>query len=315
MISIIVCTYNRSENVRQTLESFFEQPGLAAADYELIVVDNNSSDDTAATVEQFVNRHNVRYIFERRQGLSNARNRGVEESHGQIVAFLDDDVIVDQNWLKNLGACFEQTEADIVGGKSYLIFQAEPPDWLENEFRINLSKVDLGTDRQILKNTSRLFGLNLAIRKETLQKAGGFDESLGRTGNLLIGGEESAIMAKIVADGGRLVYEPTAIVGHVIEPERLQWQYFKRLYVGFGRTFARNEPEAAMCVRLWRVVLGLGNMALKIPRLSLDCLGSDSAGQKRLAILRYIQLWGILRQRWQYLWQRPNTKCNQNPKP
>jgi len=108
MISVIVCTYNRASYLQKTLTSFFEQTCLGAVDHELLVIDNNSSDDTPQVVEEFKARPGARYIFERRQGLCCARNRGVAESRGEIVAFLDDDVIVDKNWLASLRKCFRK---------------------------------------------------------------------------------------------------------------------------------------------------------------------------------------------------------------
>ncbi len=139
MISAVVCAYNRASILRRMLESFFQQNYLNEIEYELIVVDNNSSDGTRRVVGEYLEHPQCRYIFEERQGLSVARNRGGAEGKGDIVAFLDDDVIVDKDWLKRLQECFEETKADVVGGRVYLIVEKEPPKWLGPEFRMFLS--------------------------------------------------------------------------------------------------------------------------------------------------------------------------------
>src|SRR5574341_2283004 len=129
MISVIVCTYNRSRILKRMLKSFFLQDCRDAINYELIVVDNNSTDDTRTVVSEFMHSPTVRYVFEGKQGLSVARNRGVAESNGEFVSFLDDDVIVDKTWLKKLQICCDETKADVVGGRIYLILNGEPPIW------------------------------------------------------------------------------------------------------------------------------------------------------------------------------------------
>ena len=237
-LSVVICTYNRSAMLVRTLKSFFEQKELENAPFELIVVDNNSTDDTRRVVEGFGPRPSLRYTFEPRQGLSAARNRGIQESRGRFVAFLDDDVIVDAHWLTNLRRAFAETNAAVVGGRSYLAFDTPPPDWLGPEFRTLLSEADLGSARIDVPDGKGLFGLNLSFEKSALVGAGGFDEQLGRTGTALLGGEETAVMRRIAAAGGRIVYAPGVVVGHIIDGPRLRWDYFERLAVGMGRSLA-----------------------------------------------------------------------------
>ncbi len=253
MISVIVCTYNRAQILKRMLKSFFEQNFLDTIDYELLVVDNNSSDDTRSVVDEFMHFLTLRYVFEEKQGLSIARNRGIAESKAEIVSFLDDDVIVDRNWLKRLWICFTETNADVVGGRTYLIFEKEPPVWLGRAFRLPLSLVDFGNERQFIPDGEGLFGLNLSFRKLAIKSAGGFDIKLGRCGSQLFSGEETVLIRRIASFKGRIVYDPDVVVGHIIGRERLEWGYFKKSAFGFGKTMARLEPVRNRTYQFLRV--------------------------------------------------------------
>lgn len=252
MVSVVVCTYNRSDVLRRMLQSFFEQDGLDRVDHELIIVDNNSTDDTRSVVEPFLSYPGFRYVFEKRQGVSNARNRGIAESRGNIVTFLDDDVVLGRSWAVNLKKAFEETGADVVGGRTYLIFEQEPPPWLQHEFRVFLSEVNLGEKRLFLDHGDALFSVNLAIRKSALDRAGGFDGMLGPNGSLVVGrGEDTALVRSLASVGARIMYEPTVIVGHLVGPERLTWDYFARHAAGTGKALALLEDRSST---LWQLL-------------------------------------------------------------
>ena len=264
MISIIVCTYNRSPILRRMLESFFKQQYLGDVSYEILIVDNNSRDETKLVVAEYLGNPECRYIFEPKQGLSVARNRGVSETKGDIVAFLDDDVIVDSCWLKRLEECYQETNADVVGGRAYLIIANETPEWLGPTFRVFLSEVDFGDDRQFRESGHGLFGLNLSFRRSALNEAGIFDEKLGRTGTQLITAEESALLEKLAIQKKLIVYEPKAIVGHIIGAERLEWDYFLKLAIGQGKTKDLMEYQCGRYWQLLRVASSLFDYARSI---------------------------------------------------
>lgn len=252
MISVVICTYNRCDLLERTLNSFHQQSCLADVDYELLVIDNNSADDTRKVAERFAEKHSVRYVFEDRQGHSFARNRGLSESRGEIVAYLDDDVLLDENWLQNLQKCFDETGADAVGGRSYLVIEGDRPDWLGAEFRLLLSEVELGAERKRLPEGQGLYGLNLSFRKKALEEVGGFDVTLGRRGAGLMGSEETTALVNIARAGGTIYYDPDASLGHIIQDDRLSWDYFERLANSIGRSLAASQPPASFLVRLLR---------------------------------------------------------------
>jgi len=225
----------------------------------------------------------------------------VAEARGEIVAFLDDDVIVDANWLLRLRECFDQTDADVVGGRSYLITAKKPPNWLGPAFRRQLAEVNLGNVRKTLGPGEEVYGLNLAFRKAVLQEYGGFQENIGRLGNNLLCGEETVLIARISNGGGKVYYEPAALVGHLIAPERLTWQYMRRCNLGTGVSYARCEPPGSLLLRCRRVFLGLGNVCLRALQLLCKSICGCSAYERYRAAMPLWRKIGVLIQRWRYL--------------
>ncbi|MBN2210283.1 MAG: glycosyltransferase family 2 protein [Sedimentisphaerales bacterium] len=241
MISVVVCTHNRAETLKKMLESFARQNGLNEEAWELLVVDNHSTDHTRVVIEGFQDQLSPRYFYEPCLGLSHARNRGVAEAQGEIVAFLDDDVLVSPDWLRSMRRVFEQTDADAVGGRAKLKFEQPPPNWLGPSFRLLLAEVDHGDKRLEIKDHLRLFGVNIAFRKEVLERHGGFATSLGRSGKLLLQGEETHLLRKIQAEEGHIFYEPKAMVEHIVSPERTRWSYIRRWHIGWGMSLVAEQ--------------------------------------------------------------------------
>ncbi len=229
-ITVAIQTHNRSATLAETLGSLRDLRCPETAEYEILVVDNNSNDNTPQVIQEYrrVLAPRLRSVFEPRQGLSHARNRALQEARGHIVSFLDDDVIVDPDWLSAVAAAFEEHSAAVVGGRSYLIFRSERPAWLPEHYEFYLSRLDYGN--QVIVGTDRdLYGLNFSVRKDLAVQVGGFDPSLGRCGSTSFrSGEESDLLQKIHACGGVVVYEPRAVVGHLVLRERLTRKWFLR---------------------------------------------------------------------------------------
>ncbi len=243
MISIAIPTYNRAEELRLTLESLTRLKA-AEIEHEILIIDNHCSDSTADVVESAAGRFSdrLRRVVELKQGLCHARNRAIVEARGEIVAFLDDDVEVDPAWLQALASAFSCGDYAAVGGKAYLIYPQMRPAWITDRDEGLLSKVDHGADRRPAK-ADELFGLNLSFRKEWLRRVGGFRTDLDRVGTLLLSGGDTELLERLERAGGSLLYEPAAVVGHRVAPERLRrrW-FFSRLYWGF-RSEARYMPD------------------------------------------------------------------------
>jgi hypothetical protein len=237
--------------------------------YEVLVVDNNSGDETREVFQRYqeVFGARLRYVLESRQGLSHARNRAAKEAAGDIISYIDDDVKVDPGWLTAVAAAFEKYSPAIVGGKSYLIYPSARPSWLPERAEWLLSRFDCG-GRAIVDTDRQLFGLNFSVKKEWLEKAGGFDASLGRYGRSLLSGEEGDLQRRIRAAGGIAVYEPRAIVGHVVPPERLRIGWFLR------RSFAGGRTSIVLAAKSGETVPTVCQVVIDVVR----CVGSLPKG-------------------------------------
>jgi len=255
-VTITIQTYNRAATLAETLESLRNLRCPEATEYEILVVDNHSSDDTPQVIEEYrrLLAPRLRSVVETRQGLSHARNRALQEARGQIVSFLDDDVIVDANWLAAVTAAFEEHAATVVGGRSYLIYRSRRPAWLPAHYEFYLSRLDYGD--HVLVDTDRdLYGLNLSIRHDAALQVGGFNPALGRCGRVsLRSGEESDLLRKNRGRGGVVVYEPKALVGHIVLESRLRMRWFVRRAFSAGvdtETLGRlegNRPRPSRSV-------------------------------------------------------------------
>jgi glucosyl-dolichyl phosphate glucuronosyltransferase len=234
-VTITIQTYNHADTLDQTLESLRKVRCPANNDFEILIVDNNSTDNTQWVINKYCQLFwpKLRSVFESRQGLSYARNCALRHARGQIACFLDDDVIVNEDWLEAVISAFEKYSPAVVGGRSYLIYpDNQKPLWLPIDKESLLSRLDYG--EQTLVDTDKdLYGLNFSVLKDIALDAGGFDTRLGRSGNSLNSGEEKDLLLRLRNMGKIAVYEPKAVVGHIVHPERLKksW-FFRRIYAG-----------------------------------------------------------------------------------
>ena len=239
-ISAIVCTFRNPKLLDCAIDSLVKQD-LSLDQFEIIVVDNNSQDETPEIVERFIKSngdHNIRYLHESRQGLSFSRNAGIEISQGEIIAFLDDDAEADPNWLAALLAIYAQDDNIwAVGGKLLPIWHVEErPEWLTDELVTWLSLLDWGEESRPLVWPERILGANCSFRKSIFPVVGFFDTQLGRKGRALLGNEDTEIQERIHEDGKLVYYAAKAIVHHHIPPERVTEQYFLRRQYGAARS-------------------------------------------------------------------------------
>ncbi len=254
MISVIVCTYNRSESLRKTLSSLAHLSTPAGTPWELIVVDNNSIDDTAEVVKTFsaASSLSARYIFEINQGLSHARNAGIRVAQGDIIAFTDDDVTVDRHWLCELRKTFDQFDCMGVGGRIVTVWTCQKPSWLEldgpHRLLTAVPSFDQGEEPCALTANTPPFGANMAFRKVAFEKHGFFRTDLGRRGGNLMSYEDTEFCTRLLLAGDRLLYAPRAIVYHPATKARLRKGYLQSLYFNQGRYEARigDYPENAV---------------------------------------------------------------------
>lgn len=227
-ISAIICTHNREHYLGAAIDSLLQQD--FAGDYEVIVVDNASSDRTREVVESRLPHPRLQYIYEPVTGLSVARNTGAKASSSSILAYLDDDAVASSQWLQVLHHAYQKNEKlAIAGGRVTLLWppnQTSPP-WLSDNLAGNLGLYNLGEEEVFIQQpglTPR--GLNYSIRRQFLDQVGGFDVNLGRVGKNLLSNEELHMTELALEKGWQVSYLPAALVAHNVAPERLHPSWF-----------------------------------------------------------------------------------------
>ena len=227
-IAAIICTHNRDRYLGAAIDSLLNQD---CSDYEIIVVDNASSDRTKEVVEKRLDNPLVKYVYEPELGLSVARNRGAKETSAPILAYLDDDAEASSQWLRVIANAYrENDKLAIAGGKVTLILpegHTALPNWLSEEMAGALGSYDLGSEIVYLDNpnlTPR--GLNYSLRRSFLENIGGFDPNLGRVGKNLLSNEELLMTELALDKGWQVAYLPDALAAHNVAPERLKPQWF-----------------------------------------------------------------------------------------
>jgi len=229
-ISAIICTHNRAAYLGAAIDSLLAQD---CPDFEIVVVDNASTDTTRTVVEARQPHPRLHYCYEPVTGLSVARNTGARQARGAILAYLDDDAEASPGWLSALLAGFAADEKlAIAGGKVTLIWPpgvSGPPPWLSPNLAGNLGAYDLGDrDRAIADPNLTPRGLNYAIRRDFWQQIGGFDPNLGRVGKNLLSNEELLMTEMALQRGWHVAYLPAALAAHNVAPERLAQRWFLR---------------------------------------------------------------------------------------
>lgn len=242
-ITVVLCTYNRCENLANALRSVAASTLPEWVKWEVLVVDNNSKDQTRHVVEQFCREYpgRFRYLFEPRQGKSYALNTGIQAAAGEILAFIDDDVTVAPTWLQSLTASLYNGEWGGAGGRILPQGPWSPPSWLPVGERYGLAPLamfDLGPEASPL--TEPPFGTNMAYQKRMFEKYGGFRIDLGPRPNSELRGEDTEFGRRLLGAGERLKYEPTAVVYHSVPQIRLRQRFFLAYWFDKGRADVRE---------------------------------------------------------------------------
>ena len=241
--SIIICTYNRAESLHETLNALSSQRTNPNCRWEVIVVDNNSKDHTRQVVEEF-RQHwpYLRYEFEGKQGLSHARNHGINVAQGDVTLFTDDDVLPEPDWLETVLTGLEKYHADACGGFIAPIWERPPPEWLTERFYGFLAvRTERSDDYPIIKSSEAPFGANMAIRQNVFERVGPFDTNRGRRGHVLASGEDGEMFERILAAGFKAVFLGQARVHHKVEAFRLTKRYFRNWRFQTSRNLAMSK--------------------------------------------------------------------------
>jgi len=303
LISAVICTHNRAEYLIKAIQSLIDQR-TPKEKYEIIIVDNCSTDSTRRVVESFLNRENIKYIFEPSLGLSYARNTGWRNARGKYVAYLDDDAVACDIWIDKIIEVFETVTPapGCVGGKTIPLWEAPRPDWLSDELITGLTIIDWSDAPHTITDLNQkwLVGANIAFPTDVLRRIGGFVTGLDRVGKNLLSGGDVFLEKQIQKVGYICFYHPDIAVSHLVPKSRLEKQWFVRRYYSQGISDAivhLIEESPSFASRL-RLAASKALMLLKTPaRLSNLVLHGNNPKQfteKCFALITLGQIIGLL---------------------
>lgn len=237
-ISAVISTYNRAQFLPGLFDSFKSQT-LPATDFEVIIINNNSIDDTEELSRAFMNNNagiKVTCFEETNQGLSFARNRGIKEAAGELVTFIDDDALPANDFLEKTISFFDKhPEAGAAGGKILLQFSGKRPSWYSNFLSPLLGYFNYGNKTRLFKH-NYFRGSNMTFRRSLFDAHKPFDTRLGRKGTVLTGGEEKELFYRLKNCGVHLWYNAEAIVYHLVPTERTTVDYIRNQAYGTGKS-------------------------------------------------------------------------------
>lgn len=285
MISIIICTYNREKYIGSVLQALAGQK----SDFEIIVVDNNSTDATPQIAKQFKAEHpelDITLCNEAEQGLSHARNCGIAQAKGDFLVFLDDDAIPCRDYLEKLdeGLKCHPGYAGF-GGKIEPLFESVKPKWLCRWTLSWVSGLDMGANAKPFKPGKYPIGANMGFRRDVVEKVGVFNPELGRSKKNLMGGEEKDFFLRIQRAGYDIIYLPEPSVQHIIPASRTTTDYIRRFAQGVGlseRLRSKNEGTYSK-----RVFAELVKWAATIVLSIIYLLAFRPACSRALILFRY----------------------------
>lgn len=263
MLTAIICTYNRAKYIGPLLESIAKND-LKKRDYEIVLVDNNCTDNTREICEAFAASHKdvqFRYVVEPEQGLSAARNKGIKEAKGDVIVYVDDDALVDPHYLRTYTEWFAtHPETMACGGPIEPLYETEEPAWMTPYTKALLTAwMDYGNKVREYPKGRYPGGGNAAYRKEVFEKVGLFNTALGRKGGNLMGSEEKDIFDKMHALDMQVLYLPWPTLHHIIPQAKLEKDYFDRLTLQIGK----SERERTLSISRMKYLKRLFDEAVK----------------------------------------------------
>jgi len=260
LVTVAICTWNRAALLRRALESLGSLALPEGVQLELLVVDNGSSDETPALLRELARAMPLRALAEPAPGVASARNRAIAEARGELIVWIDDDVLVEPGWLAAyVEASLRHPDASFFGGAVLPCFEQPPPAWIAESWE-RLADVWairlLPPEPAPIDRTRLPVGANFAIRT-ALQRRHAYDPRLGRHRDALLGGEETVLLRRILAEGERGWWVPAARVRHWLPVERLAEPHLRRIWFGQGceRSLTRSgaaRPRLRLLARALR---------------------------------------------------------------
>lgn len=266
LFSIILCAYNAEGKLEKALESIFAQENLSEYVKEIILVDNNSKDETGNIMRDFTEKCSIaKYVFEGKQGLSNARLAGINNSSGQWLIFVDDDNVLDNRWISKAKEYLEKNEK--VGAFNGAVIP-KVDEYLDKNEQMTLEVVLKGlacthiSEDKIDYNSfvhpyGTPFGAGLVILAEPIRELveKGWVKSEGRKGNILSSGEDNEMCGFVKTKGYDFGFNPNMKIDHLINKSRLDKEYLTRLYLGFGNVNYMEVKDKSIVNRITFIII------------------------------------------------------------
>jgi glycosyltransferase involved in cell wall biosynthesis len=301
-LTVAIPTYNRAGRLRETLAGIARQD-YPAGHWEVLVIDNNSADETAAVVQEFAGaRPAPRYLKERRQGLDFARNRAIAEAQGNIIVFADDDILVEPNWLTEMNRPFATDGGNAVaavGGEVIPVFPDGLPPWVAEWHSALAFRSEAGP----LAPQHSPMGANLAIRRAIFAALGGFHTALDRAAGNYFSGGDAEMIRRIRAAGFGVWFAPAAAVRHQMPASRTTFRYAARHAFDSARSrvidrAGQRGASGYLSSRFAANLFKAGGCGL----IALGWLAAGQTGRVKKALVRGWRCCG-------YLYQIPRSAC------
>ena len=299
MLTAIICTYNRAKYIGNLLESIAAND-LDKNEYEILLVDNNCTDNTREICEAFAKAHKdvqFRYTKEPEQGLSAARNRGIREAKGDILVYVDDDALIDSWYLRTIAEYMStHPEISAIGGKILPLYETKEPNWMSPYTKTLLTAwMDFGDEVRPFPKGKFPGGGNSAYRADVFEKVGLFNTELGRKGDSLMGAEEKDIYDKMNALGMQYMYVPAMTLHHIIPQRKLEKEYFDKWTYQIGVSERKRTKAIGASKYIKRIISEGIKWCASIILLCLYTISFHPAKGWKLIQFRYNVTKGLLR--------------------
>jgi glycosyltransferase involved in cell wall biosynthesis len=293
-ISVVICTRDRADLLRQAIRSVVEQD-FPRSGFELVVVDNGSSDHTRSVVAEFAGQADIVYVLERQVGLCVARNTAWRTARGQFVAYFDDDAVAQPGWLAAIARTISTTGGrfGVAGGRVEPIWQVPRPPWLSDKIAGSLTIVDWGTADRPIEDLRRMWlvGANMVVPRALLEEVGGFDSRLDRYRDKLLSSGDVFLQKRIAERGWPILYVPDIAISHFVPRSRLVKTWFLQRFYWQGISDAvmqaiETEPgrRGRFCAAAARL-RGLFRTPARLVALIRSTDDPDRFAQKCLALI------------------------------
>lgn len=288
--SIVICTYNRADYLNNLLLSFRDMDNQIEQDYELLIIDNNSTDKTGKIVDSWKGRINcsLSYYLEKKQGTSYARNRAVRESRCDWLWFVDDDIIFDRDWLSGVSKALDKYhEASAIAGRIMPVFEDGQPEWIPVFALDYYGLTRFGDNCRWLNEGEYPIAGNAAFKRTIFDKVGLFNTSLGRVHQKLISWDETELCMRIYKSGLKIAYTPDTLVHHIINKKRTTRGWLIRRIYSDGKSQVISEVAQGKYTAEELKVMAKN-------RLQIEIEFNFDSQLKYVSILKNIRIAGII---------------------